>query len=63
MMRELISEPRDNRPIVAECLMCGRPIYGADDEHYAETFFVIDSDCVCEDCTTDYLNKYCRRGD
>ena len=61
-MRYITSAERE-RPIVGECVMCGKLIYGADDDHYADTYFVIDGDCACEDCITDYLNKYCKRGD
>jgi hypothetical protein len=62
-MREWMREPEDDRPVVAECCMCGRPIHGSNHSHYGDSYFVIDFDAICDECVTDYLNQYCRKGD
>jgi len=46
------------RPLIGECIICGREIRGEDDEYYKDDAYWINDDLVCDDCLRDYAKKY-----
>ena len=62
-MREWMDEPSDPRPVIGQCAVCGCDIHDECDGYYADTYYDIFSELVCEDHIREYCDRTFRKGD
>lgn len=63
MMREWMSEPIDDRPVIGNCEVCGCEIHGSSPGDYGDCFYDFFGELVCEDHLTEYCNRVFKKGD
>ena len=57
-MREWLSEPIDDRPVIAICEQCGQDIHGETSTNYGDEYYLIDGCYLHEDCLMDWMRQY-----
>lgn len=47
----------NTQPILDTCLICGKPVFGSNDEYFGDDAYRIDDDIVHCECAIEYLNR------